>query len=306
MPERVDGAGRSTGGGPFSRGHLYKILGNPLYVGQLRHKGQVHEGQHPAIVDGATWQAVQEGLAANHHRHYQRRAASAHLLIGRIQDAQGRTISPTHAQKGRVRYRYYVGRAAAQVAPSAVSDGASAPVLRLPAARLEAAVVGTLRGIIPAEAQADSDAALVAEHLRVVIVHPDRLDLQLTGDRPPITIPFSHEPQQRRREIVVPPDQTGERLRPMKSKDRDRILSAIAKGRAWMQDLIAGHVAGTDAIAARESVTERSVRMTLSLAHLAPSIVRGIVEARLPRGIGLRHLSELPPAWAEQERILGI
>ena len=51
FPVRIDGTGRSTGGGPFSRGHIYKILSNPIYVGRIAHKGQVHEGQHQAIVD---------------------------------------------------------------------------------------------------------------------------------------------------------------------------------------------------------------------------------------------------------------
>jgi hypothetical protein len=43
FPIRIDGAGRSTGGGLLSRGHIYKILSNPIYVGRLAHKGQVHE-----------------------------------------------------------------------------------------------------------------------------------------------------------------------------------------------------------------------------------------------------------------------
>ena len=43
FPIRIDGAGRSTGGGLLSRGHIYKILSNPIYVGRLPHKGQVHE-----------------------------------------------------------------------------------------------------------------------------------------------------------------------------------------------------------------------------------------------------------------------
>ena len=47
------GGGRSTGGGLFSRGHIYKILGNPIYVGRIAHKGQVHEGQQPPIVKQA-------------------------------------------------------------------------------------------------------------------------------------------------------------------------------------------------------------------------------------------------------------
>ena len=47
IPIRIDGAGRSTGGGLFSRGHIYKLLSNPIYVGRIAHKGEVHEGQHP-------------------------------------------------------------------------------------------------------------------------------------------------------------------------------------------------------------------------------------------------------------------
>jgi len=54
VPERIDGAGRRCGGKPFSRGHLYKILTNPIYIGRLSHRGKTYDGQHPAIVEQAT------------------------------------------------------------------------------------------------------------------------------------------------------------------------------------------------------------------------------------------------------------
>ena len=60
LPVRLNGAGRSTGGGPLSRGHIYKILSNPIYVGRIGHKGQVHEGQHPPIVGRDIWEQVQQ------------------------------------------------------------------------------------------------------------------------------------------------------------------------------------------------------------------------------------------------------
>ena len=56
VPRRQDRAGRVSGGGSFSRGHLHKILTNPVYVGQITHKGQVHQGQHPPILDCALWE----------------------------------------------------------------------------------------------------------------------------------------------------------------------------------------------------------------------------------------------------------
>jgi hypothetical protein len=42
----------------MSRGHLYWILSNPIYIGRLRHKGQIHDGLHPAIVDPETFHAA--------------------------------------------------------------------------------------------------------------------------------------------------------------------------------------------------------------------------------------------------------
>lgn len=275
-----------------------RILANPVYAGRLTHKREVHEGQHAAIVDLATWDAVQARLAANHRGHTARRLASLHLLIGRIRDESGTTMSPTHAQKGSRQYRYYVSQALL----NGHKDRDAGSITRVPAPEIEAEVVRALRAAIPASCPPTSDAELVAACLTHVSVHPNRLELTLANGDDPIRVPCSPVPTRRRREIVVPPGRAGEVLRPMKVEDRARILKAIATGRAWMVDLVADRVAGPFAIASRENTSERSVRMTLSLAQLSPAIVIAIVEGRLPRGIGIRHLADLPPVWAEQHR----
>ena len=56
----------------------------------------------------------------------------------------------------------------------------------------------------------------------------------------------------------------------------------------------------------REGKTDRSIRKTLSLAFLAPEIAKAAVEGRLPRGYGLKRLVELPMAWPDQWRALGL
>ncbi|HME83320.1 MAG TPA: hypothetical protein VKG91_01905 [Roseiarcus sp.] len=61
-----------------------------------------------------------------------------------------------------------------------------------------------------------------------------------------------------------------------------------------------------EALASREGKTERSIRMTVSLAFLAPDIVKAAVEGRLPRGYGLKRLIDLPLAWPDQWRTLGL
>ena len=292
VPERIDGAGRQTGGKPFGRGQLYAILASPIYVGRLTHRGRVHEGQHEAVVDLATWDAVQAKLGANSHQNRSARVADAHLLAGRIRDAEGRPVSPTHAQKGSARYRYYVTR--------------STPPERIAAGAIEMAVVERLRMITAPSEPAASNADVVIAHLDRVILHPDGLELKLTGDRDAIRFAWTPEANRRRRDTIVPPGRAPAQLRPMRAEDRARILKAIATGRAWTEELASGRVAGTEAIASREILSDRAVRMTVSLAQLAPSIVRAIIDGRLPRGIAIRDLAVLPSAWAEQEQALGI
>lgn len=89
---------------------------------------------------------MQDGLASGHHRQGQRRAASPHLLTGRIRKARGRTMTPTHAQKGKLRFRSYVASSAAPV-----TSDVPVSALRITAPRIEAVVVGTWRGLIPPE-----------------------------------------------------------------------------------------------------------------------------------------------------------
>ena len=102
IPIRIDGAGRSTGGGLFSRGHIYKILSNPIYVGRIAHKGQVHEGLHPPIVTQTLWDQVQQSLrdhlgAARTNR---TRQASDALLAGKLFDDRGKRMSPSLGEEG--------------------------------------------------------------------------------------------------------------------------------------------------------------------------------------------------------------
>ena len=102
IPIRIDGTGRSTGGGLLSRGHIYKILSNPIYVGRVAHNGQVHEGQHPPIVTQDLWDEVQQSLRDHLGTVRTKRThqSSDALLIGKLYDDGGNRMSPTWARKG--------------------------------------------------------------------------------------------------------------------------------------------------------------------------------------------------------------
>ena len=47
-PARKATTGRAFGGRPFSRGHLYRILSNPIYIARIDHGGRSHRGQSSA------------------------------------------------------------------------------------------------------------------------------------------------------------------------------------------------------------------------------------------------------------------
>src|SRR6201990_2156914 len=87
---RTAANGTEHGGKPFSRGHLYTLLSNPIYSGHIVHKGQLHPGQQAAVIDDESWSAVRDQLAANtrDHRH-KAKAAEPSLLAGLLVDARG-------------------------------------------------------------------------------------------------------------------------------------------------------------------------------------------------------------------------
>jgi hypothetical protein len=64
--------GTERGGKPFSRGHLYTLLSNPIYTAQIAHKGQLYPGQHRALIDDESWSTVRDQLAANTSNHRRR------------------------------------------------------------------------------------------------------------------------------------------------------------------------------------------------------------------------------------------
>jgi DNA invertase Pin-like site-specific DNA recombinase len=102
-------SGQVQGGKPFSRGNLYQLLANPIYVGDIAHKGQTYAGLHDAIVDRETWDAVQAILSDNTvARRAPKNLNSPCILTGLVFDETGDRLTPSHAVKAGVRYHYYV------------------------------------------------------------------------------------------------------------------------------------------------------------------------------------------------------
>jgi site-specific DNA recombinase len=304
IPIRIDGAGRSTGGGVFSRGHIYKILSNPLYVGRIAHKGQVHERQHPPIVTLDLWDEVQQSL----HDHLgaartkRTRQSSDALLIGKLYDDDGRRMSPTWASKGAKHWRYYVSQAALQ---GDKSKGGS--ILRVPA--VETLVAQALGKLSLDRAASQTDIRNLIDR---VVIGRATIRIQLsevaegTDSARILTLPWTRPPPYRKREIIQGANDAKTYVRPMPANARANLTEALRDAHRWLDELLSDPRLALESIASREGKSERSIRMTLSLAFLAPEIVKAAVEGRLPRGFGFKRLVDLPMAWPDQWRTLGL
>jgi hypothetical protein len=117
--------------------------------------------------------------------------------------------------------------------------------------------------------------------------------------RPIVSISF-------RREILLPESKTPIDARPVRADARGRLVVAISQGRKWFNELITGAAVDVDAIAAREGCSIRRVNMTISLAFLAPDLVKAAIEGRLPCGLGIARLRDPPAEWPFQYRKLGL
>jgi hypothetical protein len=194
-------------------------------------------------------------------------------------------MTPSHANKGGARYRYYVSQAVLQRRRENAGT-----VSRVPASEVEQAVIRGIRAHLSqgGDDAPDTDVISIVER---VIVRKGGLEIILQADEggepSSLMIPWSRPRHTRKRDLVLPEGMGEGASRPIRPEARAKLLLSIARARAWVDELMSGQVTSTHAIATREGLSERSVRMTLSLAFLAPDLVKAAVEGRLMRGTGV-------------------
>jgi site-specific DNA recombinase len=102
-----------------------------------------------------------------------------------------------------------------------------------------------------------------------------------------LTLPWTRPSPYRKREIIQGANDAKTYARPMPANARAILIEALRDAHRWLDGLLSDPRLALESIALREGRTVRSIRMTLSLAFLAPEIVKAAVEGRLPRGFGL-------------------
>ena len=311
--------GATRGGIPFGRGALYHLLSNHFYIGEVKYKGEILSGEQPPILDRALFEAVrQKALAQWSHRTLLRNK-SDHPLAGLLFDDAGHRMVPTHATKAGVRYRYYVSTRVLHGEAKTISAGS---ISRVPAADIEGAITKSVKEYL-ADKEDNSitkavhfeDCDALVQLVTRIVVHEDRLIVHLKSegtneasvspDDKSLTIPWQ-KPPKKSRQILLPHNTSRSNVRPERFERRVRLVEAIARGRRWLDDVVSGRVTTVSELCARENCSVRQVNMTISLAFLAPNLVKAAVEGRLPRGIGIDRLRHLPTEWSQQFKALGL
>jgi site-specific DNA recombinase len=316
---KVLSTGATRGGIPFGRGTLYYLLSNRFYIGEVKYKDEILPGEQPPIMDRELFEAVrQKSLAQWSHRTVTRNK-SDQLLTGLLFDDAGHRMIPTHATKAGIRYRYYASMPVLRGEAKTASAGS---VLRVPASDIEEAVVESLEAHLTAgqdgltfRAVQLRDRETLTQMIASIVVHPDKLVVRIKVDQtneadradgPSLTIRWQKPPSRRARRILLPHGRTRSDARPEQFERRARLVNAIAKGRRWLDDVISGRVTNITELCAREECSVRQANMTISLAFLAPNLVKAAVDGRLPRGIGVERLRDLPTEWRQQFEVLGL
>ncbi|MFC6487682.1 recombinase family protein [Nitratireductor sp. GCM10026969] len=330
-PVRYSKAGNPIGGGPFIRSEIYGVLQNPIYIGRVRHGDASYPGLHPPIVELELWENVQQEL--REHGGGRRSAPPIRhtsVLSDLLFDDRGERLVAVHANKSKVRYRYYVSRSLHRN-----PDGRKSGGIRVPAKEIEALVIGRLCGALAdptflfktiemqlppgagphAVTNSGMDLAarlrnlnggavqtLLRDLIARIEVRPSevRIHLNPTGWGRHLGIAIDTEAALR--PIIVPATvkRSGRAVRMMlddgcAATDREpdvRLISTIAKAHRWWNRLLDEPGLNVTDLAKAERVTPAYVTRIIRLAFLDPAIVAKNVGGKAPPHMDTKRLTQ--------------
>ena len=304
-------SGKEIGGITFTTGPLSHILSNKVYLGEINHKDKSYPGEHQPIIGIEQFDRVQQIKLSVSTGPTGRYEQSGALLGGLIYDDRGNRMSPTHVKKGNVRYHYYQSWVLAHGLKFRAGS-----VERVPALEVEQAVTAAVLRHCGTTSLTEIEArTFLRNTVHRIDVRSTALDVTVktmqgasenTIEDPEetITIPWVKPSNMRKREILGSQVPSG--ARPIRVEARTRLLKGIAQGRHWLNMLVSGTADDIGSLAIKQKLSEKTVRSTISLAFLAPDIVQAAIDGKLPRGLGISSMTDLPTDWAQQRHQLGI
>jgi len=321
------------GGCSFSRGILYKILSNPIYIGQIRHKGTCHPGQQEAIIDQELWKQVQRHMASNSVEHKTRSRKTASCpLTNKLFDVSGERLVPVHVNKKGRRYRYYISQSLRSDPKNASSRG-----WRLPGQEIEQTIAHAVLEILLDDVAITAvlqELGIAAHHIPSALnaarkIKPDASDLidrfiqrvELRQDGICLTLSLASLMEAKmdsnaviiNRDIPMQMKRRGAEMRLIingagPARVDQALLRTIVRAHKWFNDLVSGRVNNFAEIASQEGIDKSYVSRVMNLAFLAPDIIESILAGRQPADLNVEKLTkriDLPLDWAQQHQLLG-
>ncbi|MBM3642327.1 MAG: recombinase family protein, partial [Alphaproteobacteria bacterium] len=275
-------SGKMIAAARFMVGPLAHLLKNRFYIGEIAYRGETHKGEHEPILDRELFDAVQARLAEGAVKRKLTRSRSSAMLVGLLFDDRGNPMSPSHANKKGVRYRYYVSHALLQNRKSRAGT-----VSRVSAPDVEQLICDAVRKALNVNDGA-CDRDLIRARIDRIIIQSDQIAVAFHGPELEANLSDSERALNRLTELTIP---FVPRLAPRKgivhapldrgtidSETRETLLKTIARSRGWMEAVLSGKTASFDAIAADEGLAERHVRRLAVLTFLSPKVIQAIAD----------------------------
>jgi site-specific DNA recombinase len=312
--KRLSKTGNASGNVAFSRGALYELLQNPLYLGQVRHKEKIYEGQHEAIIDQPLWDRVQQQLVGNRpatrHRFKQ---GEASLLTGLLFDEGGNRYTPSHTIKKERRYRYYVLEANIRPQKRAPTE-----LPRIPANEIELLVLkevdelmnspqrlsevlcmtehadlaNLLTAIESRRASRKQPDGVVRECVRKVVICPD--DVSVAVSRSAIRAQLGMDRLEYVDDGVIFKTKAAMRLvraelrfhlpggAQTDSRPAESLIKALANAHDWLDRILRGEAANQRDLSRQTGYDERYISHVMPLAFLPPNIIESVLHGAQP------------------------
>jgi DNA invertase Pin-like site-specific DNA recombinase len=325
---------KTSGGQAFERGGLHYMLRNPIYIGKIRHKDKVYDGQHDAVISMKLWEKVQEKLDGASARKGQRnKDTETSPLAGKLFDDHAKPLTPSHTKKGLRRYRYYISKHIV----TGDKGAASRSKYRIPAHGLEEQVVKAIVRYLKQK----SPMALLINNVTIETIEQMQLKQQVwTKSLPPnekllncidrieirkgelnirlqggetaklfnitsedldeealkFITPFTLKKRGVETKLIMGEEKTG--FDPL-------LMKTLYDALQWKKAILEG--VGITELAKKEGLHARHIRNRIQMAFLSPRIMKSIAAGMQPTHLNTEAFvrTDIPLEWSEQEKLFG-
>ena len=332
----INEAGTQRGPDAHSVQSVRTILGNPLYIGKVRHKDQLHDGEHDAILDAELWDQVQALIAEQRVKRAAAKNQNHEILFkGKIFDPEGRAFTTTYTMRASKRYHYYLNKITkARIGISELNSIVRNALGSLQSHLQHLVIAGFSQAEVAARYPHAVD-AITQQAVKRIILHEDtitvmvskqhlshvieqaspstdskervpiQMEVQDRGDIIEITLNISFRSYAGRK---IAYSATEGAVSIQKTNHDHALITAIVRSYKWNRMIERGEIKIASDIAKKEGVERTYAGDILRLKYLAPEIVTMIMNGAQPRTLNVSQLvrQQLPLDWEAQKALLNI